>query len=281
MQGEHSEKTRYSLRPELGGFSTMRASYVTQTFSRHIHEEYAVGFIERGAMAFRYRGSNLVASAGTVNLVVPGEAHDGHCATGHGWIYRMFYLPPELLTRAASELGACSGMPHFRRGVIEDPALARKILQTHRLLDRPASSRLEREISLLRMLTFWIMRHAEEPGRAPEAGHEPRAVRLAREYMHDAMAEDVGLDHLAGLSGLSRFHFARVFEKTTGISPHAYLLQTRVNRARILLETSARRLADIAAECGFADQSHLTRSFRRQFGLTPGHYRKIIQNSRA
>lgn len=275
MRDTQSESTDYSLQCELGGFSTLRAQYVTQNFSRHFHEEYAVGIIESGAMAFRYQGSNLVAPAGAVNLVVPGEAHDGHCATGRGWTYRMFYLPPELLMRAASELDTSPNPPHFRNGVIEDPVLARDILRTHTLFDRKGIPRLRREIWLLRMLTRWILRHADEPGRVRPAGHEPTAVRLAREYLHDAMDEDVSLDRL------SRFHFARVFENATGIPPHAYLVQVRVNRARALLADTRMRLADIAAECGFSDQSHLTRCFRRQFGLPPGRYRKIVQNPAA
>ena len=86
------------------------------------------------------------------------------------------------------------------------------------------------------------------------------------------------LAELARMAGLSPFHLVRVFEKRLGITPHAYLTQTRVERARQRLATGG-RIADIAVDCGFSDQAHLTRLFKRQTGITPGKYRKIVQNS--
>ncbi len=277
--GKSQETASYRKVPFIGGSVEMlRAHYVTQTFSRHFHEEYAVGFIEQGAMGFRYRGADLVASRGTINLVVPGEAHDGHAATQGGWVYRMFYLPPEVLQLAARELRPDAGQPHFRKGVLEDGALGRAIRETHMILEQGNASSLEQQTRLLRLLVNWINRHGEERPGWPGLGNEHRAVRLAREYMQDNPAEDVGLDTLARLGNLSPFHFLRVFERDLGITPHAYLMQARVNRAKKLLAGSL-RLADVAAECGFSDQSHLTRLFRRQFGITPGKYRNFIQNT--
>lgn len=279
--GKHEEIATYKVVPFIGGdVEMLRARYVTQHFSRHFHEEYAVGFIEQGAMGFRYRGADLVASRGTINLVVPGEAHDGHAATDTGWIYRMFYLPPEVVLRAAAELTPNPSQPHFRKGVLEDADLARTILETHAALESGGATSLESQTRLLRLLVNWINRHGEERPGWPGIGNEHRAVRLAREYMRDNPAEDVSLEHLARLGNLSPFHFLRVFERDLGITPHAFLVQARVNRAKKLL-AGPLRLADVAAECGFSDQSHLNRWFRRQFGITPGRYRNFVQNSRA
>ncbi|WP_291330042.1 AraC family transcriptional regulator [Desulfovibrio sp. UCD-KL4C] len=274
-----NEAVSCKLLPFMGsGVEVLRAHYVTQTFSKHFHEGYAVGFIESGAMGFRYRGSNLLASKGSINLVVPGEIHDGHAASDEGWRYRMFYLPPEVLMSAARELGSKPVQPYFSMGVLEDTELAAAIYEAHFILQQDEATVLEKETLLLRMLISWISRHGEVRTNCPGVGSEHRAVRLAREYMQDQPAENVGLEKLAGLGGLSPFHFVRVFEKHFGITPHAYLMQTRVNHAKNMLSRSM-RIADIAAECGFADQSHLTRQFRRQFGLTPGQYRKIVQNN--
>ncbi len=256
----------------------LRASYVHQIFSRHIHEDYAVGVIEDGAMGFRYRGAELVASKGLVNLVVPGEAHDGHPAVDGGWSYRMFYLPAELLMKAAGEISSRPEQPYFREGVLNDPALAGQIMQVHRSLEQGTASSLEMETMLLELLVSWISRHADDSASLCEPGSEHRSVNMAREFMEDCFSSDVSLEQLAALGGLSRFHFLRVFEKGTGITPHAYLMQIRARRAKSMLETSM-RLADIAAACGFCDQSHLNRHFSRQFGITPGRYRNFIQNS--
>ena len=272
------ESTHVSTIPFLGGVDMLRARFVTQSFSRHFHEGFAVGCIVDGAMRFNYRGEGVVAARGQVNLVVPGEAHDGHGADREGWAYRMFYLRPEALLEAAGALMNRPGLPHFRKGVLDDPGLAGNIDRTHRLLESPDVSTIEKETRLLGLLTSWISRHADERGTWPEGGREHWAVNRALEIIHDRFSEDISLTELAGLAGLSPFHLVRVFEKQVGVTPHCYLTQTRVERARQRLAGDG-RMADIALECGFSDQPHLTRLFKRQTGVTPGKYRKILQNS--
>ena len=272
------ESARFSRLDMLYGVDLLAATYVTQCFSRHIHEGYALGCIERGAMRFRYQGAELVAPAGHVNLVVPGEAHDGHAANEEGWSYRMFYLKPETLLAAARTISPCAGPPHFRQGVLNDPWLAHRVLAAHRLLNDPAAPLLAKETRLLALLRAWISRHADEPGTVREARPEHRAVALAKACIAARFQEDLCLDQVAAAAGCSPFHLVRAFTAQTGIPPHAFLLQIRLDKARELLARPL-RLADIATETGFADQSHLTRLFKRRFGVTPGHFRKNVLNS--
>jgi AraC-like DNA-binding protein len=262
--------------PQLAGVELLRARYVTQSFSRHFHDGYALGCIESGAMRFRYQGRSEVAARGQVNLVVPGEAHDGHRATPEGWTYRMFYLTPEVVAGAAQAL-SCPGLPDFGMGVIDDAGLAARVRLTHRLLERPEVGLLEKATRLTGLLTEWIARWAEEGGRPRAPGREHRAVARARELMGEEYGADLSLTVLAREAGLSPWHLVRVFERETGVTPHAYLTQVRVERARQRL-AGPDRIADIAAECGFADQAHLTRLFKRQTGMTPGNFRKNLQN---
>ena len=84
------ESVKYWRIPQVNGVDLLNASYVTQTFSKHTHEGYAVGVVESGALGFAYRGETLVAGPGTVNLVIPGEPHTGFSAAEEGWTYRMF-----------------------------------------------------------------------------------------------------------------------------------------------------------------------------------------------
>jgi AraC-type DNA-binding domain-containing proteins len=274
--GPRESATMITL-PFLGGVEMLRARYVTQTFSRHYHEGYAVGCIEQGAMRFRYRGESVVAPAGQVNLVEPGEAHDGHGATPRGWAYRMFYLRPEALLEAVGAFMVRPQLPHFGAGVLNDPALARCVGQTHRLLESPDTSAMEKETRLLWLLAHWVSRWSDASGQWFRAGAEHRAVARAREVIRARLGEDLPLAGLAREAGLSPFHLVRVFERETGVTPHAYLTQARVERARELLSGDG-RMADIAQECGFSDQAHLTRLFKRQTGVTPGVYRKNLQN---
>lgn len=262
--------------PCLEGLDLLHASYRRQTFSRHSHDGYALGVIESGALAFRYLRRDHVARAGEVNLVIPGECHDGRPADPVGWTYRMLYLSPELVRDAARELEL--GLPDFRAGVLSDPGLAAAVRAAHIRLTDPGVCVLEKESRLLLLLTRWIHTHAERRGRPGRMGPERTAVKRAMEFLRAHSADAPRLEDIAKASGLSPFHLLRVFADTTGQTPHAFLTQLRVDRARTLLGSSL-PLARIAAECGFADQSHLTRLFRRQCGVTPGHFRKIVQNT--
>ncbi len=261
----------------LDGVDLLHASYRTQNFSRHSHDCYALGAIEEGALGFRYLNRDHVACKGDVNLVVPGECHDGHAACASGWTYRMLYLSTDLVADAASELNL--DLPDFQDGVLRDRALAEEIRSVHICLAHAETCLLEKESRLLRLLTRWIHRHAEHRGTLAPAGAEHAAIRRVKDYLRDRIDHNPSLADMARAACLSPFHLLRVFTKATGQSPHDYLTQLRVNRAKILLPSQL-SLARIAAECGFADQSHLTRLFRRQCGLTPGKYRKIVQNSR-
>lgn len=263
--------------PICGGVLALTASYRTQRFSRHIHEEYALGLIEAGALAFRYRGSKVVAAPGSLSLAQPGVAHDGGPAVPEGWRYRMLYLPAEAL---ALVLPPGAPSPHFRPGVIEDAALAARLARTHRLLLDQHASTLAKETRLLALIAAWIARHGDDHPAAPASRGEPRAVRLALEMLAAHYAEDLHLDALAAAAGLSPWHLARAVTRHTGLPPHGHLLEFRCRAARDALAGDG-RLADIAADVGFADQSHLTRAFRARFGLPPGAWRKIVQESRA
>lgn len=256
----------------------LHAHYVTHSFSRHFHEGYAVGCIEQGAMAFRYMGASMVAAKGQINLVVPGEFHDGHTAQESGWTYRMFYLPPESVLEAARAINPRTDLPHFRMGVIEDRQLADCISQTHHLLERDGISAIEKETRLLWLLAHWISRHATERSGWPKLGREHAAVARARDYIQAEYADTISLTELARHTRLSPFHLLRVFQKQMRVTPHDYLTQVRAERVKARL-AGTDRLADIAADCGFSDQSHMSRLFKRHTGITPGRYRNIIQNT--
>ncbi|MDQ7791398.1 MAG: AraC family transcriptional regulator [Clostridia bacterium] len=272
------EKTKLWRPPHLGELFLLRARYLTQTFARHTHDSFCLGVIEQGALGFYYRGTNLVASAGSINLAVPGEAHTGQAASQDGWTYRMFYLNPALLQRVAGEISGCrQEVPFFRSGVIQDDHLAHIIRSLHQKLERTDKPVIEQEYLFRLMLARLVVRHSDDPPKAEAVGHERAAVRRVREYLHSCYDEEVSIKKLAAIAGLSPFHLIRVFTKAVGLPPHTYLNQVRVKQARALLTEDA-RIADVAAETGFVDQSHLTRQFKRVFGVTPGQYRKIIQD---
>jgi AraC-like DNA-binding protein len=270
------EFVKFWVAPQQPGIELLRAKYMTQNFSRHTHEGYALGVIEQGALAFSYRGEHLVAPAGTVNLVIPGEAHDGQAATPVGWSYRMFYLAPDLLEQVAAEIFGQARRPFFSAGVIRDPDLASQISVVHRLLEKQTAMKLEQESRVLSLLSMFVTRYAEHRGEPLCARQEARAVKLAQEYIEAHYNATISLQVLARVCHLSSFYLIRVFRKHFGVPPHVFQKQVRIRRAKEYLARGCQP-AFVALETGFVDQSHFSRQFKQITGLTPGQYSNSVQ----
>jgi AraC-like DNA-binding protein len=105
-------------------------------------------------------------------------------------------------------------------------------------------------------------------------GLPPRVLRRVQEYIDSHLGENLELEQLALTAGLSLYHFARAFKTSVGVPPHQFVLQRRLSRARDLLTSTDRPIADIAIAAGFSDQSHLARHFRQSFAVSPIAFRR-------
>jgi len=133
------------------------------------------------------------------------------------------------------------------------------------------------------MLAVHLLRHYTEPAgdirEIEEATQKLTRHQIKRvtDFMLAHLSQDLSLDMLAQQIGFSAYHFARLFRQTTGESPHQFVLRLRSEQAQRLLKETNEPLAQIALECGFANQSHLTLVFKRLFGVTPRTYRQDCQ----
>lgn len=140
-------------------------------------------------------------------------------------------------------------------------------------LERPESAPpMFVEYGLLALRAHLIQRFGGAPPPRP-GGLSPRHLKRAQDFIEAHLGENIPLGDLAARCSLSAAHFARAFRRSTGLPPHRFLVERRVARARALLMHTKLPVSDIAAQCGFTDQSHLTRVFRRVLGLTPGSLR--------
>src|SRR5215831_13938417 len=111
------------------------------------------------------------------------------------------------------------------------------------------------------------------PAPQTRGGLPPGAMRRVREYVETQLSENIDLATLAGIAGLSLYHFARAFKQSAGVTPHHYLVERRVSRAQEMMARTELSLAEIALATGFSDQSHFARHFRQTLGMTPGQFR--------
>ena len=272
MAQASSEQTHFWQSPELGGIELLHAHYVEQRFSPHVHEGFVFTVIEHGAQRFRHRGSDHLAPAGSMVLINPDELHTGSKAHEQGWRYRAFYPDNAQVCGVLDELElGRQGMPSFAFSVLQDVQLHRQFQALHQLLDQQASA-LQLQTAWREAILLLFQRHARLPeGLAP--GHEPLTVSRAKELLSSQLAAPPSLEELARAVGLSAFHFARVFRRATGLPPHSWLMQRRLEQARALLRNGCAPLT-VAMQLGFADQSHLSRQFKQAYGVAPGQHRQ-------
>ncbi len=240
----------------------MHAHFTSHVYHRHSHESYSFGVTETGAQAFTCRQGRHVSGRGMVMAFNPDDPHDGHAEGDGGFTYRMVHVWPEFFA-SLTEVP----LPLFRSPVIEDPALAASVRGLHLSLTGRATEleRYERLTATARLLA----RHAS--ARVPARGAADRRVAARiRELLQDGAA-DLTADDLAAAAGCSRYAAYRAFTQAYGLAPSDYRRQLRVRAARGLLSAGVPP-ARAAAEAGFADQAHLTRWFRRYYGVTPGAY---------
>lgn len=257
------------------GIESIRAHFEGHAFDPHWHDTYAVGLTEQGVQRFHARRERHVSTPGRVILLEPGEVHDGVGPEPGGFTYRLLYLDPHWLSRALVGLFEQAPPRHeiaFAATLSDDSGLAHAIGSAFEAL-HTGDIRMARQAALDRLLDR-LTRHVSWRQQSGPSLIMPSLARRAREYLHDHMLDDPGLDDLAAALGTDRFRLSRAFKATFGLAPHAYLVQLRLARARRLL-AGGFSPADAAAAVGFADQSHLGRWFRRAYALTPAQYRRL------
>jgi len=275
---EDHEWTRYYRISATEGVTALHARFVAHRYPRHAHEHCVVGLVESGVQSYSYRRSKHITLAGQMFVVNPGESHTGEAAAETGYVYRTLYLQTEFLRRVLDDLGMTTRFPFLRGAIINDRSLALLLARFHKSLSSQAS-KLEQESFLLDALAVLLLRYADASGVLCPAGRERAAVLKARDYIESHFDNDISLKRLAGLVSLSPYYFARVFEKATGLPPHAYLESVRITKACELLDKGA-TIGTTAFSVGYADQSHLTKRFKRILAITPGQYSEANKEAR-
>ena len=161
-----------------------------------------------------------------------------------------------------------------------DPTVQRiAALCDHEIAKAGAAGRLYAEGLATSLLVHLFHAYGASPAKRPRVagGLTPAQLRQVTEYIEDHLEQDLGLAGLALITGLSTHHFGQAFKASTGIAPHRYVIERRINRAKELLIGGDQSVAQIAASVGFSSQSHLTFNFRKQTGATPARYRRDIQ----
>lgn len=250
-------------------------------YGRHWHDSFGIGLLEQGAQTSASGRGSVDAYAGDLITTNPGEVHDGRPMGGPSRRWRMLYFEPSAMPTAAGDSNA---LIEFKQPVIRDPALRQAFRALFALVGPRSSTPAEPGLHALACEEALIEAFAHLAQRRITAARQPEretgdASSLVRDRLADELLAPPTLADLAAMSGCSRYQLLRQFKARFGVPPHAWLLQRRAEHARRLIRDGA-GLAQAAATSGFADQSHLSRVFLRQFGFTPGAWRRATLDRR-
>jgi AraC-like DNA-binding protein len=241
-------------------------------YDRHWHTTFGFGLMERGAHRSMSGRGIVDAQAGEVITTNPGEVHDGRPLGSMARRWRMVYLDPAVMASMAGEPETPGVDVRLTRPVIQDTTLLPPLRRLMRRLERWSAARhpspaaaLGCEEALVRACGLLLSRHSTATPTVDARGD----VARVRERLADDLVSTPSLSELAAIVGLSRYQLLRRFEQVYGMTPFEWQRQVRSERARVLIGTGS-SLADVATDCGFADQSHMTRAFVGHFGFTPG-----------
>jgi AraC-like DNA-binding protein len=256
--------------PAQPGLERIEAFFRGHAYDPHRHDTYAIGTTLSGVQCFDYRGATAASRAGQVIVLHPDERHDGRAGTEQGFRYRMLYVEPRLIRDALR--GRTRSLPFVHRAVSAYPAVLAALRPALESLDRRLEP-LELDQVLLGIAEALLALDPTSAGSATGASCAV-AVERTRQFLDAHFGRVVASEELEAVTGLDRYALSRHFRARLGTSPYRYLTMRRLDQARSLMR-EGRPLAEAALMSGFADQSHMTRQFKRAFGLPPGRWQAL------
>lgn len=254
-QGDEFFASRSAFFADLEVFARME---VSSSYRMHIHDRWQITWILSGVADLSHRGGSCLLHAGDAMIAVPFEPLAGRSCEGAPFGFVTLQVPRDLLSSRMDERVIA------RRG-------GAKLCQT--LMERlmMATNGDEQREALDIAVSAFRAPSLERKELVPEGGRSHPAVERACSLLDESVDEKMPLTELGGAMRLNHRYMISIFKSAIGIPPHQYVMARRIESARRLLN-EGQPLNTVAATVGFNDQSHLTRDFKRTFGVTPGAY---------
>lgn len=263
-----TQLTRRWIRDGFEGYAPGMAGHLIATY--HGRSQSCSWTLEERRLEDRLR-------PGTLTIVA--EGHDGRWTLSGPIEVSHVYLTNERLQTCADIVASGRRVELMDRLGFDDPVASRilEILSDEEVLGDPAARLLiEQAVDLL--CTQLLRRHCTTamPQAQPRRGLADWQVKRVTSYMRERLDRAVGLEELAALVGLSRYHFCTAFRLATGRTPHLWLTEQRIERAQRLLAEPGMRVSEVALAVGYATPSAFAASFRKVVGTTPSGYRRAL-----
>ena len=273
------EEVQYSRALELPGLVLSTARFSAFRFEPHYHLDCHVALVADGVQRQSFQGESLLLTRGAIQLMPPGEVHDGIAGSDESYTLQTFRLSPALLKGMGEEITGKHHFPAQAAVVLRDTRLADQLIALHAALQNASADPLLKEARVMELFESLFARLLKPSPQVIAGTLTPRQLLRVRDFMEAHLCDKVTLDDLAPLVDLDRFRFLKLFKRTVGMTPHAWLLRLRLERAVELIKMKHGMLiTDIAHAVGFFDQSHFTRAFRAAYGVTPARFQRLTVN---
>lgn len=246
-----------------------------QHFQPHLHDGYVLWLNSESGERYDLKSGSYTLETGSISIIEPGVIHANRPSNIKKRHLRSFYLSEKFLSCLSQRLcGEFRDDLVFSTVVLKDQILWEKFLFLHEkhLHDH---SPLELESDTVLVFADLLQAFQNEKFLDRKTDISEERVDRTIDYFHANVEKHITLDELASINNCTTYHLIRLFRQIKGLSPHAYLIQLRLEHARKLL-LSGQSIVDAASESGFSDQSHFSRRFKERYGLTPGKY--LMQN---
>lgn len=248
---------------------------IMQNFPNHFHEYYVIGFIESGKRYLSCKNKEYTIETGDLVLFNPLDSHTCKHIGGEALDYRCINIERNIMKKAFFEITNKEYMPYFKETVLFHSDLVPSLRELHLMIMQEVSDFKKEELFLF-IIEELINDHSDT---VPEIvlRKQNAEIKAVCDYLENNYMNNITLNDLSALAGISKYYFLRSFTKEKGISPYSYLETIRIGKAKKLLEQGTAPI-DVAVKTGFTDQSHFTNFFKKLIGLTPKQYMNIFKD---
>ncbi len=242
----------------------------SQEFTKHFHDTYTIGITSRGRFTSYHLDKNYTFYEKSIKVINPFEVH---CGKSTDWNYVNFYPSIHLLSDIYEQVFFERCLPIFEKHIIENNELLYHKFYQFFYLAYYSQNAMQIETAMLEALSSLIKQYAGSQ-KKDTFFENHKKIKYSIDYINSMICNNITLNELAKTAGLSKYHFLRLFKKYTGLSPHQYIINQRINMYKNAIMNNKHSTID-AFELGFCDQSHLIRNFKRIYGYSP----KQMKNS--
>jgi AraC-like DNA-binding protein len=238
----------------------IKHSFKKQEFKKHFHTNYSIGLIIQGIHSLQIENKKSTIIQGEIKIINPYELH---IANGNlTWQYLNFMPNEQIIKNIAQDMCDDDINCEIRfKNYIKDTNATQFFLNLFKSLN----SKFEYEENLIILISYLLKHYAFDK---LDTKQIPKSIQNSIEFIHTYFYDDISLETLSNISNISKYHLIKIFKHKTGLTPHQYIINLRLEYSLKLIKKNI-PLSQVAYECGFSDQSHFIKTFRKYYGLTP------------